>query len=120
MPIVLLLLLLAPLAAGAQQNTTPEPPVVVTSGEGTIQATPDRAWITISAESRAGNPRAAAIPSDAIRTLGYDLQQEWDYVNNLRVSRGYVARNTIDVRVDAIAAGQMEIRVQVTVTSLLK
>jgi uncharacterized protein len=120
-PIALLLLLLTPLAAGAQQGTIPEPPVVVTSGEGLIQATPDRAWITITAESRAGNPRdaqrrnadamtpvidklrAAGIPSDAIRTIGYDLQQEWDFVNNQRVSRGYVARNTIDVRVDAIA-----------------
>lgn len=119
-PLVLLLLLLTPLAAGAQQNSTPEPPVVVTSGEGLIQATPDRAWITISAETRAGNPRdaqrrnaeamtpvtarlrAAGIPAEAIRTVGYDLQQEWDYVNNQRVSRGYVARNTIDVRVDAI------------------
>lgn len=119
-PVILLLLLLTPLAAGAQQNSTPEPPVVVTSGEGLIQATPDRAWITISAETRAGNPRdaqrrnaeamtpaiarlrAAGIPADAIRTVGYDLQQEWDYVNNQRVSRGYVARNTIDLRVDTI------------------
>lgn len=119
-PTFLLFLFLTPLAASAQQNTTPEPPVVVTSGEGLIQATPDRAWITISAESRAGNPRdaqrrnaeamtpvmdklrAARIPAEAIRTIGYDLQQEWDYVNNQRVSRGYVARNTIDVRVDAI------------------
>ena len=112
--------MLTPLAASAQQNTTPEPPVVITSGEGLIQATPDRAWITISAESRAGNPRdaqrrnaeamtpviaklrAAGIPADAIRTVGYDLQQEWDFVNNQRVSRGYVARNTIEVRVDTI------------------
>lgn len=119
-PLVLLLLLLTPLTAGAQQNTTSEPPVVVTSGEGLVQATPDRAWITISAETRAGNPRdaqrrnaeamtpviarlrAAGIPAEAIRTIGYDLQQEWDYVNNQRVSRGYVARNTIDVRVDTI------------------
>jgi hypothetical protein len=46
--------------------------------------------------------RAAGIPADAIRTVGYDLQQEWDFVKNQRVSRGYVARNTIDVRVDAI------------------
>jgi len=81
---------------------------------------PDRAWITITAESRAGNPRdaqrrnaeamtpvieklrTAGIPAEAIRTIGYDLQQEWDYVNNQRTSRGYVARNTIEVRVDAI------------------
>ena len=31
----------------------------MTTGEGLIQATPDRAWITISAESRPGNPRDA-------------------------------------------------------------
>ena len=30
------------------------------------------------------------------------MQYEWDFVNNKRVGRGYVARNTIDVRVDAI------------------
>src|SRR3990172_1209193 len=116
----LLLLLIAPAVAAAQQNPAPEPPVVVTSGEGMVQAVPDRAWIGVTAESRAGNPRdaqrrnaeamtpvidklrAAGIPAEAIRTIGYDLQQEWDYVNNQRVSRGYVARNTIDVRVDAI------------------
>jgi uncharacterized protein YggE len=116
----LLFLLIAPAVASSQQNTTPEPPVVVTSGEGLVQAVPDRAWITITAESRAGNPRdaqrrnaeamtpvidklrTAGISSDAIRTIGYDLQQEWDYVNNQRTSRGYVARNTIDVRVDSI------------------
>jgi uncharacterized protein YggE len=118
--LLLLLLLITPAVASAQQTTPPEPPVVVTSGEGLVQAVPDRAWMTITAESRAGNPRdaqrrnadamtpvidklrAAGIPADAIRTIGYDLQQEWDYVNNQRTSRGYVARNTIDVRVDAI------------------
>jgi uncharacterized protein len=116
----LLLLLIVPAVASAQQNTAPEPPVVITSGEGLVQAVPDRAWITVTAESRAGNPRdaqrrnseamtpvldklrAAGIPADAIRTIGYDLQQEWDYVNNQRTSRGYVARNTIEVRVDSI------------------
>ena len=119
--LLLISLLFAPGAASAQQQSTaPEPPVVVTSGEGFVQAVPDRAWITIVAESRAGNPRdaqrrnveamkpvidkltAAGISADAIRTIGYDLQQEWDYVNNQRVSRGYVARNTIEVRVDSI------------------
>jgi uncharacterized protein YggE len=116
----LLFLLIAPGIAGAQQAAAPEPPIVVTSGEGLVQAVPDRAWITLTAESRAGNPReaqrrnadamkpvvdklrAAGISAEAIRTIGYDLQQEWDYVNNQRVSRGYVARNTIDVRIDAI------------------
>ena len=79
---------------------------------------PDRAWITIGAESRAPSPReaqrrntelmqpvqdklrAAGIPADAIRTIGYDVQYEWDFVNGKRVGRGYVARNTIEVRID--------------------
>ena len=112
--------LLTPALASAQQTAVREEPLVVTSGEGIVQAVPDRAWITITAESRGSSPReaqrrnteamapvqdklrAAGIPADAIRTVGYDLQQEWDFVNNRRVSRGYVARNTIDVRVDAI------------------
>jgi uncharacterized protein YggE len=117
----LTLLLAAPVAAYAQPPAaTPDPPVVITRGEGVLHAVPDRAWITVSAESRARNPRdaqqrnteamtpvldklrSAGIPSEAIRTIGYDLQQEWDYVNNQRVSRGYVARNTVEVRVDAI------------------
>ena len=118
--LMLALLLLAPALATAQQTTVREEPLVVTSGEGIVQAVPDRAWITITAESRGSNPReaqrrnvelmtpvqdklrAAGVPADAIRTVGYDLQQEWDYVKDRRVSRGFVARNTIEVRVDAI------------------
>src|SRR3989304_5852812 len=128
----LLLLLIAPAVAAPQQNPAPDPPVVVTSGEGMVQAVPDRAWIPVTAESRAGNPRdaqrrnaeamtpvmdklrSAGIPAEAIRTTGYDLQQEWDYVNNQRVSRGYVARNTIDVRVDTIDRIIMLIEMAVT------
>jgi hypothetical protein len=40
-------------AEAQQQTTTPVEPVVVTSGLGVVFAVPDRAWITISAESRA-------------------------------------------------------------------
>jgi uncharacterized protein YggE len=108
-------------AAGAQQSpTTPAEPVAVASGQGVVFAVPDRAWITVSAESRAPSPReaqrlnaeamrpvqdklrAAGIPAEAIRTIGYDVQYEWDFVNNKRVGRGYVARNTIEVRIDTI------------------
>jgi len=118
--IALILLLLAPAAfAQTAQQARPEP-AIVTIGEGLVQAVPDRAFVNITAESRAGNPReaqqrnadamtpvqeklrAAGIPADAIKTIAYDLQQEWDFVNNRRVSRGYVARNTVEVRVDAI------------------
>ena len=115
-------ILTALLIAVPAMAQTPQPaePAVVVSGEGLVQAVPDRAWVTISAESRASNPRdaqkrnvdamtpvqaklkAAGIAGDAIRTIGYDLQQEFDFVNGKRVSRGYVARNTIEVRVDQI------------------
>lgn len=118
--LLLAFVLLMPTLAAAQQSTVREEPLVVTSGEGIVQAVPDRAWITIAAESRGSNPReaqrrnteamtpvqdklrAAGIPADAIRTIGYDLQQEWDFIKDRRVSKGYVARNTIEVRVDAI------------------
>ena len=115
-----LLLMLVPALVYAQQGAQPTEPVVVTTGEGVVNVVPDRAWITLSAESRANSPReaqrknteamtpvldklkSAGVPSEAIRTIGYDLQQEFDFVNNRRVSRGYVARNTVDVRVDTV------------------
>jgi uncharacterized protein YggE len=118
---ILAFLLLTPTLALAQQSaTTREEPVVVVSGEAVVQAVPDRAWVMITAESRGSDPReaqrrnteamtpvqdklrAAGLPAEAIKTVGYDLQQEWDFVNNRRVSRGYVARNSIEVRLDAI------------------
>ena len=115
-----MIVFMSALAVQEPRQVIPPTPTVVTSGEGVVQAIPDRAWVTITAESRASNPReaqrrnaeamapvqdklkAAGIPADAIRTIGYDLQQEWDYVNNRRVSRGFVARNTVEVRIDAI------------------
>jgi uncharacterized protein YggE len=118
--LVAALLLTTTPAAVAQQTPPPAEPVVVASGQGVVFAVPDRAWITISAESRAPSPReaqrlnaeamkpvqdklrAAGIAAEAIRTIAYDVQYEWDFVNNKRVGRGYVARNTIEVRVDAI------------------
>jgi uncharacterized protein YggE len=138
--IVVAALLVLPAAAQAQQPPAPaeREATVAASGEGVVQAVPDRAWITIGAESRASSAReaqkrnteamtpvidklkAAGIPAEAIRTVQYDLQYEWDYVNNKRVGRGYVARNTIDVRVDAIdrVGEYLEIAVGSGATSL--
>jgi uncharacterized protein YggE len=116
-PLATLILTALPALALAQTRLEP---VVVVSGEGLVQAVPDRAWVTISAESRASNPRdaqrrnaeamapvldrirGAKIPADAIRTVAYDLQPEWEMVGTRRVSRGYLARNTIEVRIDAV------------------
>jgi uncharacterized protein YggE len=110
----------APARAQASAPLTPSEPVVSVSGEGLVQATPDRAWISVSAESRAPSPReaqrrtaelmrpvlealrGAKIPDEAVRTTGYDLQQEFDFTNGKRVPRGYVARNSIEVRVDDV------------------
>jgi uncharacterized protein YggE len=95
-------------------------PVVVVAGEGIVKAPPDQAFVTIGAESRSKVPKeaqaanatamtavqqkivAAGIPKDAIRTLAYDLQLESDWVNGRQVPRGYVARNSIEVRLDDI------------------
>jgi uncharacterized protein YggE len=115
------LLAVTPLRAQAPAPAgSPQDPLVVVSGEGLVQATPDRAWITVSAEGRAPSPREAQrrtadlmrpvldslrkarVPDEAVRTIGYDLQQEFDFTNGKRVSRGYVARNSIEVRVDDV------------------
>jgi uncharacterized protein YggE len=135
----LIVLAFLPGAAFAQQApAAPPEPVVVVTGEGLITAVPDRAWITIGAESRASSPReaqrqnaemmrpvqdklrAAGIPADAVRTTGYDVQYEWDFVNGKRVGRGYVARNSIEVRIDNIdrVSEYLEIAVGSGATSL--
>jgi hypothetical protein len=105
-----------PLPASARQQ--PAGPTVVTVGEAVVRRAPDRAFITVTAESRARNPRDAQrdnarmmsgvqdklrdarVPKDAIRTLGYSVEPEFDFTNNRRTLRDYVARNTIEVRVD--------------------
>ena len=102
------------------QTPTPFPAVIVTSGEGVVKLPPDRAWVSIAAESRARTAqdaqrlntdamtavieriKAAGIPADAIQTTGYNLQPEFDYVNGKQTLRGYVARNQVNVRVDVL------------------
>ena len=44
--------------------------------------------------------KASGLAGDAIQTTGYDLQPEFDYANGRQTLKGYVARNSIDVRVD--------------------
>jgi uncharacterized protein len=110
-----LVLLAAPSAAQEALN------VIVTIGDAVVQRAPDRAFVTIAAEARAKSPRdaqrqnadamvsvqqrlaQAGITKDAIRTVGVDLQQEFDFPQGRRVPREYVARNTIEVRVDDMA-----------------
>jgi uncharacterized protein YggE len=116
--VIVLCGLVALASPAAAQTATPSEPVVVVSGEGIVKAPPDQAFVTIAAESRSKMPKeaqsanaaamtavqqkivAAGIPKDAIRTLAYDLQLESDWVNGRQVPRGYVARNSIEVRLD--------------------
>jgi uncharacterized protein YggE len=95
--------------------------VVYATGEGIVRATPDRARVTVTAEARDRVPRAAqeknaqamtavqarlnelGIPSDAIRTTSVDLQPQYDYPDGRQRLREYVARNSIEVRVDDMA-----------------
>src|SRR4051812_32129853 len=91
-------------------------PLVVTMGRATIMVAPDRAFVTVEAQSRSRNSaeaqrqnadamtavlaklQQAGVSKDAIRTLAYDLQPEFDYTNGRQTLRGYVASNTIEVR----------------------
>lgn len=95
-------------------------PAVVTTGEATVRLAPDRAFVTLAVETRDNNPRtaqrlnaegmtavqqriaAAGIARDAVRTTGYSIQQEFDFSNGRRTPRGYVARNGVEVRLDAV------------------
>jgi uncharacterized protein YggE len=120
--IVALVVTLIPVAARAQ---IPEPssmvPTVITNGEAMVSRAPDVAFLTIAVETRARNPRDAqkqnadamngvqkqladaGIPKAALRTLGVWLEQEFDNQNGRRVARGFVARNTLEVRIEDVA-----------------
>src|SRR5262249_705992 len=92
--------------------------VIVTTGEAIIPVPADRAVVQIAAEGRAQKAgeaqRLAAdamtsllsalknvgVPSDAIKTTGYTLNPENDYVNGRASFRDYLARNQIQVQVD--------------------
>jgi uncharacterized protein YggE len=116
-------LMLIASAARAQPPQPPPqgPPVVVTTGEAVVKRAPDRAWVTIAAESRAKTPveaqklnadamasvmqklKGLGIGGDAVKTTSYNLQPEFDFNNGRRTLRGYLARNAIEVRVDDLA-----------------
>lgn len=120
MKILIAVLLSLPFASSALAQTA-EPPQVIVTGDGVIKATPDQAWISIGAESHSKISKDAqqrnaeamsavfqkiaafGIGKDAIKTTAIDLQMEFDYANGKQVPRGYVARNTVEVRVDDLA-----------------
>jgi uncharacterized protein YggE len=108
------------LAQSQDAGAIASPPAVVAQGHAIVNARPDRAFVTIAAESRSRNSgeaqkqnatamtsvlqkiEQAGVPKDAIRTIGYDLQPEFDYAGGRQAFRGYLARNTVEVRLDDI------------------
>lgn len=120
-PALLLLFLAAPVVAQTPSPTSPPAqPTIVTRGQSIVRARPDRAFVMIAAESRsrvsteAQKQNAAAmtavlqkieqagVPKDAIRTIGYDLHPEFDFANGRQTFRNFLARNTVEVRLDDI------------------
>ena len=114
--IVLLSLSIATSAAAQ----TVEPSQIIVTGEGVVKATPDQAWVSIGSETRSKISKDAqqrnaeamtaviqkimsfGIQKEAIKTTAIDLQMEFDYANGKQTPRGYVARNTVEVRVDEL------------------
>ena len=119
-PALLVPMLLASAATSfAQTPAAPSsPPVIVTHGEAVVKRAPDQAFLTVATEQRDTDPGAArrrsaetmtavqaalkraGVPADAIRTTGYSLTPEVDWVGGRSTIRGYVVRNQIEVRVD--------------------
>jgi len=103
-----------------------EPPnanlrTVVVTGDALVRRAPDQARVSIAVETRAKASRdaqrqnaeatsavqkqlaAAGFGKEMLRTAAYSLQQEFDYVQGKQVSRGYLARNMFEVRVDDVS-----------------
>lgn len=110
--------LAAALPARAQQ---PESATIVSTGEAIVRKVPDLAVIGVAVETRARASREAqsgnaeittavlkrladlGIAKDHLRTSSLRVEQEFDYNNGRRTPRGYVARNSIEVRLDDVS-----------------
>jgi uncharacterized protein YggE len=121
------------------RDDTPKDDLVVTTGEGTVRRAPDRAFVTIAAESQARQPKAAqqanaiamtdvlekltalGFSGDAVRTLSFGVEPQYDWADGRQTLRGYIARNVVEVRIDdigrvgevvdaAVASGATQVR----------
>jgi uncharacterized protein YggE len=113
-------LITSPGLAQTPPIVSPLQPTVITQGQAIVTARPDRAFVTIAAESRSRNSseaqkqnaaammavlqkiEQAGVQKDAVRTVGYELRPEFDYANGRQTFRSYLARNTVEVRLDDI------------------
>jgi uncharacterized protein YggE len=108
-------------APAAAQTTAPAVPVVVASGEHRIKVAPDQAWVMVSVETR--EPKApearrlgavamtsvmaalkqTGLAADAVQTIGFSLQPEYEYVNQRQRMKGFILQNQVQVRIDDIS-----------------
>jgi uncharacterized protein YggE len=109
-----------PVAAQDPVTVNPLAPTIITVGEATIQRAPDQAFVNAAVETRARLPRDAqkqnadamaavqrklveiGFATEAVRTTGYSITQEFDFTNGRRVPRDYIARNGVEIRIDAV------------------
>ena len=124
-PCILSMLFVASPAGAQPPGPGPSGPVVVVRGEGEVKAAPDVAFITLATEHRATTSKeaqalgaaamaavqqklfGAGVAKDAIRTLSYDLQPQFDFSNGRQTPRGFLARNVIEVRSDVPKVGEL-------------
>lgn len=110
----------ASLHAQTPVPSSPPAPVVITQGDAVVKRAPDQAWLSVTTESR--DPKAdearrkgaeamtavqaairgAGVAADAVRTTGFVLTPDVEWNNGRSTIKGYIARNDIEVRVDAI------------------
>ncbi len=92
---------------------------ITVHGAAVVRVVPDRAFLSLAVESRDADPAraqaanatamaavrakldAAGFGDDRVRTLGYQLDEEFDWRKGERHLLGFKAINTIEVRIDA-------------------
>jgi uncharacterized protein YggE len=104
-------------AAYGQMTPPPQPPRIITSGEGQVRVTPDRASVSVGVQTKALTAAAAAADNarrqkaiidtlkalglgpDQIATQNYSVNPEMKYEPNTGVGRvvGYTVSNTVRV-----------------------
>ena len=94
--------------------------LVTMTGTGTVQAEPNRAWVSVGIEARAATTaparqqaastmkaiqkrlNALGIPDAAIRTSQFNVMQDWTVVQGQRTRRGFLVSNHVEIKVDDI------------------
>lgn len=105
-------------STAAAQPAAPQAPVIVARGEHVRKVAPDQAWVTVAVETRDSRApearrlaatamtsvmaalRGTGLAADAIKTVGYALNPDYEYVNGRQRMRGFLVSNQVQVRVD--------------------